>query len=114
MKLYRYKKPITVVPGSDAQNAIDHFTMMTEIQQPPREDELEIIIPHADFVKIFKFARDLYTFNKLTTEQIEITVGVYVESLGYKLTEQELINGIIQWAERFYDCDDEDIENWIR
>lgn len=114
MKLYRYKKPITVVPGSDVQNAIDHFAMMTEIQQPPCEDDLEIIIPHKDFVKIFKFARDLYQFDKLNSDQVEIAVGVYAQSLGYTLTETEIINGITQWAERFYDSYDEDIENWLR
>ena len=112
MKLYRYRNAITVVPALDENGAIDRYHEQTDLFEP-EGSAFEVIIEHNDFVKIFRLARLLNRIEHFSFEDIEIIVSEYVKRLGYSLSSAELWHGILCWAERFDDVDDEDIEDWI-
>lgn len=113
MKLYRNNKAISVVPGTDANHALDYYEMIAENQTSPEPEDLEVIIPHEDFTKIFRLARMINSIDQYTYQDVEVITLAYCNQLGYELTENELWNGILVWVERFEDADDEDIEPWI-
>ena len=113
MRLFKYKPAITVIPGSDNRNAAEHFDMEMDCRIPSQEKDFEVVVPHEDFIKLFRLARLLGDIEHFTSDQIGAIVETYAKQLGYNLTTDEIFHGIIHWSERFADMDDEDIENWL-
>lgn len=110
MKLYKHNCNISVAPGRDAEQALDRYQMN---EDNTTSEDFEVLIPHEDFVKIFRLARLLNTLDQYDATAIEVIVGAYTKHLGYDLTDKELWDGILVWAERLDDSDDEDIEDWL-
>ena len=110
MKLYKHNCNISVVPGKDTDQALDRYNMN---EDNTTSEDFEVLIPHEDFVKIFRLARLLNTLDQYNFADIEVIVGAYTKHLGYDLDNKELWDGILVWAERFDDIDDEDIEEWL-
>lgn len=112
MKLYQYKYAVRVVPGRNPEEANEHF--MTEREVKGFDDaDFELLVPHVDFVKLFRLARTLYEFDYYTPEDISALVSTYATKLGYTLSDSDIWHGIMKWVERFSDADDEDIEDWL-
>lgn len=112
MKLYEYKYAINVVPGRNPEEAADHYYSETEIQCSGEKD-FELLVPHEDFIKLFRLARTLDQQPQYTAEDIIALVDAYAKKLGYTLTESDIWHGIVKWSERLSDSDDEDIEDWL-
>ena len=112
MNLYRYNKVINVIPGRDANDAAFHYEEATDINGSEAKD-FELVVPHEDFIRLFRLARTLVDNDQYTSDNISSILLGYALSLGYNLTLEEVIEGIVVWAERFIDMDDEDIEDWI-
>ena len=110
MKLYKHNSNITVVPGRNTDQALDRYNMH---EDNTTSEDFEVLIPHEDFVKIFRLARLLNTLDQYDYKDTEVIVETYTKHLGYDLTNKELWDGILVWAERFDDADDEDIEDWL-
>ena len=110
MKLYASKYAVRVAPGRNPEEANEHF--MAE-QEVTGFEDFELLISHADFVKLFRLARTLYEFDYYTSEDISALVRTYANKLGYTLSDSDIWHGIMKWAERFSDADDEDIEDWL-
>lgn len=110
MKLYKHNCNIRVVPGKDEEQALDRYQMN---EDNTTSEDFEVLIPHEDFVKIFRLARLLNTLDQYNYGDIEVIVSAYTKHLGYDLDSNELWDGILVWAERFDDTDDEDIEEWL-
>lgn len=113
MRLYRNNNVVSVVPGTDPNHALDYYEMIAEGQRTPSPEDLEVIIPHEDFIKIFRLARMLNSIDQYTYENVETITLTYAKQLGYDLSSTDLWNGILVWVERFEDANDEDIECWI-
>ena len=111
MNLYRYKHAITVVPSPNTENAQDRYFGETEIWADQKD--FEILVPHQDFVKLFRLARTLYDIEQYSAEDVETLVDAYAKKLGYSLSSSDLWHGILKWVERFDDFGDEDIEDWL-
>ena len=109
MKLYKHINNISVVPGRNEAQAIDAYNMNEENTST---DDFEVIIPHEDFIKIFRLARKLNTLLN-DYSAMENIVASYTRYLGYDLDSKELWDGILVWVERFDEIDDEDIEDWL-
>lgn len=110
MELYAYKCAVRVAPGRNPEEANEHFTAQLEVTG---FKDFELLVPHADFVKLFRLARTLYEFEYYTPEDIFTLVSTYANRLGYTLSNSDIWNGIMKWAEMFSDADDEDIEDWL-
>lgn len=110
MKLYKHNCNITFVPGRDEDQALERYNMN---EDNTTSEDFEVVIPHEDFVKIFRLARLLNTLDQYDYRAIEVIVDAYCKHLGYTLTNKDLWDGILVWAERFDDVDDEDIEEWL-
>lgn len=110
MKLYKHNYNISVVPAGDKVQALDRYQMN---EDNTTSEDFEVLIPHEDFVKIFRLARLLNTLDQYNCNDIEAIVGAYTKHLGYELSDKELWDGILVWAERLDDADDEDIEEWL-
>lgn len=112
MNLYQYKYAITAVPAENAAGAADRYQEETD-GNSVNEKDFVVLVPHEDFIKIFRLARTLYAIDQYTAENVQALVEAYTKQLGYELSESDLWHGILKWAERFTDMDDEDIEDWI-
>lgn len=112
MNLYQYKYAISAVPAKDAEEAAERY--YNEIDEDvPDEKDFVVLIPHEDFIKIFRLARTLNSIDQYTVENVQALVEAYAKQLGYNLSQSDLWHGILKWAERFMDVDDEEIEEWL-
>lgn len=112
MNLYQYKYAISAVPAENAQRAADRYYEETDGNGADEKDFV-ILVPHEDFIKIFRLARTLNAIDQYTAENVQALVEAYAKQLGYNLSQSDLWHGILKWAERFTDMDDEDIEDWL-
>lgn len=112
MELYEYKYAVKVSPGRNAEEAQAHFMADLEIKGIEKSD-FKLLVPHEDFVKLFRLARTLYEVDQYTPEDISTLVSTYANILGYTLSNSDIWHGILKWAERLSDSDDEDIEDWL-
>lgn len=112
MNLYQYKYAITAVPAETPAGAVDRYQEQTDGENVAEKDFV-VLIPHEDFIKIFRLARTLNAIDQYTAENVQALVEAYAKQLGYSLSESDLWHGILKWVERFTDIDDEDIEDWL-
>jgi hypothetical protein len=112
MNLYQYKYAISAVPAENAQEAANRYYEETDGNEADEKDFV-VLIPHEDFIKIFRLARTLNSIDQYTAENVRALVEAYAKQLGYQLSPSDLWCGILKWAERFSDVDDEDIEEWM-
>lgn len=110
MKLYKHICNISLVPGRDQEQALDRYNMNEE---NTTAEDFDVLIPHEDFIKIFRLARLLNTLDQYDYNAIQVIVGAYCKHLGYELDSKDLWDGILVWVERLDDADDEDIEDWL-
>lgn len=113
MKLYRYTHKTSVVPATNCEGAMERYDINMQAVSPIEAKDFEVIIEHEDFIKIFRLARLLTSIDQYDATDVQTLTSAYVNHLGYNLTEDELWDGILVWAERFDDVDDEEIEDWI-
>lgn len=112
MNLYKYNFAVTAVPAMTAEDAADRYSNETD-DATTNEKDFSVLVPHEDFIKIFRLARTLYEIEQYTAEDVEVLVEAYSKNLGYNLSKSDLWYGILLWAERLMDMDDEDIEDWL-
>ena len=112
MNLYQYKYAISAVPAENAQGAADRYYEETDGNGADEKDFV-ILVPHEDFIKIYRLARTLNAIDQYTAENVQALVEAYAKQLGYNLSQSDLWHGVLKWAERFTDMDDEDIEDWL-
>jgi len=112
MNLYQYKYAISVVPAENAKEAADRYYNETDGDLAYSNDFV-VLIPHEDFIKIFRLARTLNSIDQYTAENVQALVEAYAKQLGYNLSQSDLWHGILKWSERFMDVDDEEIEEWL-
>lgn len=112
MIIYRYKQAITLVPALSEKEAVNRYIMETDGNEVC-EAEFEIFIPQEDAMKIFRLAFMLNTIDQYNHKDIEVIVMAYTKQLGYELSEKELWDAILKWAERLAEFDEEEIEDWI-
>lgn len=113
MNLYQYKYVISVVPAEDSKGAVERYVQETDWNSCANPQDFTVLIPHEDFIKIFRLARTLNSIDQYTAEIVEALVEAYAKQLGYQLSPYDLWHGILKWAERFMDVDDEEIEEWL-
>lgn len=112
MILYEYKYAIGVVPGRNPEEAKEHYRSDTEFKGYENTD-FRVKVPHQDFVKLFRLARTLVEYDQYTPEDVTSLISTYAKNLGYTLSDSDIWHGIVKWAERFIDIDDEEIEDWL-
>ena len=112
MNLYQYKYAITAVPAEDAKGAAERYYNETDGNVADSNDFV-VLIPHEDFIKIFRLARTLNSIDQYTAENVQALVEAYAKQLGYNLSQSDLWHGILKWAERFLEGDDEEVEDWL-
>lgn len=113
MNLYQYKYVISVVPAEDSKGAVERYEQETDSNSCANPQDFTVLVPHEDFIKIFRLARTLNSIDQYTAENVEALVEAYAKQLGYQLSPHDLWHGILKWAERFMDVDDEEIEEWL-
>jgi hypothetical protein len=112
MKLYKLSV-ISSFPGRTEEEAKERFAEHLGVSNIDVELTVEEVVPHENFIQIFRLARYLDSVDQYTYEQKIAIVKAYAGSLGYNLTDDQVGEGIITWAERLSDMDDEDIEEWL-
>lgn len=112
MNLYKYKYAITAVPAKDNQEAAKRYYTETDGNLADSNDFV-VLIPHEDFIKIFRLARTLNSIDQYTAEDVQTLVEAYAKQLGYNLSQSDLWHGILKWSERFMEVSDEEIEDWL-
>lgn len=113
MNLYQYKYAISVVPAEDPKGAVREYMLEADSNSWANPQDFTVLVPHEDFIKMFRLSRTLYSIDQYTAENVEALVEAYAKQLGYQLSPSDLWHGILKWAERFMDVDDEEIEEWL-
>ena len=112
MNLYRLN-PIPVVVAEDLERAVDRYEAQME-DEDIQESNFTLIVPSSDHSKIFKLALTLTRDEQYNYEEVKELVNAYAKKLGYELTEQELWRGVLLWAERLSEFQDDEIEEWLK
>lgn len=116
MELYRANIHRSV-PARDAVEAREKIEEGVLYGSNPgitmKPDSVELIIPHEDFVRIFRLCRTLMADEAYESDAVTALTQAYAHYLGYRISEQETWDGFVCYAERFADDDDEDIEGWL-
>lgn len=110
MNLYT-TKVTTVIPAKSESEALGRFEDEQDLNSV-QESDFNILIPECDYSKIFKFARTLCEINAPHEVVAQLTRS-YVQKLGYELTDDEVWDGILKWAERLAEFDEDEIESWL-
>ena len=113
MNLYQYKYVISVVPAEDSEGAMERYQAETDFNSCTNPQDFTVLVPHEDFIKIFRLSRTLYSIDQYTVENVQALVEAYAKQLGYQLSPSDLWHGILKWAERLADTEDEEIEDWL-
>lgn len=113
MNLYQYKYVISVIPAEDSKGAMERYQEETDSNSCTNPQDFTVLVPHEDFIKMFRLSRTLYSIDQYTAENVQALVEAYAKQLGYQLSPSDLWHGILKWAERFMDVDDEEIEEWL-
>ncbi len=112
MNLYRLN-PIPVVVAEDLERAVDRYEAQME-DEDIQESNFTLIVPSSDYSNIFKLALTLTRDEQYNYKEVEELVNAYAKKLGYELTEQELWRGVLLWAERLSEFQDDEIEEWLK
>ena len=112
MNLYRLNL-IPVVVAEDLERAVDRYEEQRK-NEDIQESNFTLIIPSSDYSKIFRLALILTRDEQYNYEEVEKLVNAYAKKLGYELTEQELLSGVLLWAERLSEFQDDEIEEWLK
>ena len=116
MELYR-AKVCRSVPARDIAEAKEKIEEGVLYGSNPgvamKPEEVELVIPHEDFVRIFRLCRTLMADEAYDSDAVAALTQAYAHYLGYHISEQETWDGFVCYAERFSDDADEDIEEWL-
>ena len=111
MNLYRLNF-IPVVVAEDPEKAAERYREQVK-DEITQELSFRLVVPSPDYAKIFKLAVTLTRDRQYSYEDIQELVRAYAMRLGYYLTDNELLSGVILWAERLSECSDDEIEEWL-
>jgi len=113
MKLFKVEIAI-LAPAQDAEGAKNRFIDQYDSTESIVESlTVHEIVPHEDFIKLFRLGRILDKIDQFSTFETISLVTEYAKLLGYILTVDEVSEGIIAWCERLEDIPDEELEDWL-
>ena len=115
MRLYQVITT-TIIPAKDAEEALEFINAHNVFPEDEEfnlvsDSQLKELVKEDEFSRIMRLAKSLIQAD--IGGERKIVEQIYTFAVNHDFTRKEIQEGILSWAEKLLDADDETKEEWL-